>query len=75
MPFVPPTLERFLLAKMSRRDVFRAAAVGAAIGSGAGADQITAAEPAGNTNKRRARYQATAPEVQDFYRVNRYPAR
>ena len=75
MPFVPPTVESVLLAKMSRRDVFRAAAVGAAIGSGAGADQVTAAESAGKTNKRRARYQATAPEVQDFYRVNRYPAR
>jgi hypothetical protein len=69
-------MKSFLLAKMRRRDVFRAAAAGAAIAaSGTSADQATAAGSAGNTDKRRARYQANAPEVQNFYRVNRYPAR
>ena len=33
------------------------------------------AEPTGSANKRKARYQANTPEVQNFYRVNRYPAR
>ena len=28
-----------------------------------------------NTEKRKARYQANSPEVQTFYRVNRYPAK
>jgi hypothetical protein len=28
-----------------------------------------------NTDKRKARYQANSPEVEDFYRVNRYPAK
>ena len=69
-------MKSFLLAKMRRRDVFRAAAAGAAIAaSGTAADQATAAEPADSLNKRRARYQGDAPEVQNFYRVNRYPAR
>jgi hypothetical protein len=67
-------MKSFLLAKMRRRDVFRAA--GAAIAaSGTAALEAAAAEPTGNANKRRARYQANAPEVQNFYRVNRYPAR
>ena len=66
----------FLLAKVRRRDVFRAAAAGATVAaSGTQAFEATAAEPTGSTNKRRARYQANAPEVQNFYRVNRYPAR
>jgi hypothetical protein len=66
----------FLLAKVLRRDVFRAAAAVAAIAaSRTSAFEAAAAEPTGSTNKRRARYQANAPEVQNFYRVNRYPAR
>jgi hypothetical protein len=69
-------MKSFLLAKMRRRDVFRAAAVGAAIAaSGTPADQAAGAEPTSSTEKRRARYQADAPEVQNFYRVIRYPAR
>jgi hypothetical protein len=69
-------MKSFLLAKMRRRDVFRAAAAGAALAaSGTTALEAASAEPTGNANKRRARYQANAPEVQNFYRVNRYPAR
>jgi hypothetical protein len=34
-----------------------------------------AAKAASSTNKRKARYQADSAEVQNFYRVNRYPAR
>ena len=68
-------MKSFLLAKMRRRDVFRAAAGAAIAASGTTALEAAAAEPTGNANKRRARYQANAPEVQNFYRVNRYPAR
>jgi hypothetical protein len=68
-------MKNFLLAKIRRRDVFRAAAVGAAVAASGTTTQATAAEPTGSTNKRRARYQANAPEVENFYRVNRYPAR
>jgi hypothetical protein len=32
-----------------------------------------AADTETNTEKRKARYQANSPEVQTFYRVNRYP--
>jgi hypothetical protein len=56
--------------------VFRAAAAGAAIAAtGTTAFEAAAAELTGSANKRKARYQANAPEVQNFYRVNRYPAR
>jgi hypothetical protein len=34
-----------------------------------------AAKPVDLKDKRRARYQANSAEVQDFYRVNNYPAR
>ena len=69
-------MKSFLLAKMRRRDVFRAAAAGAAISaSGMTALEAAAAEPTGSASKRRARYQANTPEVQNFYRVNRYPDR
>lgn len=70
-------MRTFLLAKMHRRDVFRAAAAAAAAAvaaSGTAAGQTSAAQPADRSNKRRARYSANSPEVQNFYRVNRYPA-
>lgn len=34
-----------------------------------------AAKPVGSSDKRKARYQANSAEVQDYYRVNRYPSR
>ena len=69
-------MKSFLLAKMPRRDVFRTAAAGAVIAAtGTTAFEAAAAESTGSANKRKARYQADAPEVQNFYRVNRYPVR
>jgi len=69
-------MKSVLRAKMRRRDLFRAAAAGAAIAaSGTAASEAAAAEPTGSAGKRRARYQPNSPEVQNFYRVNRYPAR
>ena len=60
--------------KIGRRDLLRVLAVGAATATtaactSAGADKFKFPD------KRRARYQANSPEVQTFYRVNRYPAK
>jgi hypothetical protein len=59
-----------LLTGVRRRDLFRlvmAGAVVAVTGVGAAASEIATAY------KRRARYQPNSAEVQNFYRVNRYP--
>ena len=69
-------MKSLVRVKMHRRVGFRAAAAGAAIAAGGtAADQAGAAQPTGSADKRRARYQGGAPEVQNYYRVNRYPAR
>jgi hypothetical protein len=49
-------------------------------GAGAAAASVAAVKPAAAKSvdledKRKARYRANSPEVQDFYRVNSYPAR
>ena len=62
-------------ATVGRRDFLRA------IGAGAGAAVVAAAPLAteakadseSNTDKRKARYQANSPDIQSYYRVNRYP--
>jgi gas vesicle protein len=59
-----------------RRDVLRATA-GAAVAAASAvllAPAAAAAETETVREKRKARYQANSAEVQDFYRVNRYPA-
>jgi hypothetical protein len=62
--------------KLGRRDLFRAAlAAAAATATSAMIIQPAAAESTGSIDKRKARYQAHSAEVEDFYRVNRYPAR
>jgi hypothetical protein len=55
-----------------RRDLFRLVMAGAVVTT-VGIEAATA-ELNGNDNKRKARYRADSVEVQDFYRVNRYPA-
>ncbi len=61
---------------VGRRDLLRTMMTGVAAVAAA---KTVAFEPAAakpwNSDKRRARYQASSPEVQEFYRVNRYPAR
>jgi hypothetical protein len=61
---------------IGRRDVVRALA-GVAVVTAAGTALPTpaAADSESDSEKRKARYQADSPEVQTFYRVNRYPAR
>jgi hypothetical protein len=60
--------------RIQRRDLLRAMTVGVAAVAlplaPAGADAGTTAAK----DKRRARYQANSVEVQNFYRVNRYPS-
>jgi hypothetical protein len=60
--------------KVARRDLLRvlalggvAAAAAAPLAPAAAADSVTDRE------KRKARYQADSSDVQNFYRVNRYP--
>jgi hypothetical protein len=58
--------------ELGRRDLFRALGAGVAV---AAAEPFveTAVADESNDEKRKARYQANSPDVQDFYRVNRYP--
>jgi hypothetical protein len=58
-----------------RRDLLSAMVTGAAAATtvGAVAPATTAAEPSTSADKRKARYQPNSKEVQEFYRVNRYP--
>jgi hypothetical protein len=63
--------------KVGRRDFLRVLGVGA----GAAATAIgplveeAAADSEPNDEKRKARYKADSPDVQAYYRVNRYPAK
>jgi hypothetical protein len=61
---------------IERRDFLRrmTAGVGFAVGaSSLPREALAADEPA--DERRKARYQANSPDVQSFYRVNRYPAK
>jgi hypothetical protein len=63
-------------ALIGRRDVLRAL-TGAAVATAAGTalPAPANADSESDSEKRKARYRADSPEVQTFYRVNRYPAR
>jgi len=62
--------------KVGRRDFLRKVGIGAA---GAGAALATPlmgsaqADSENNDEKRKARYQADSADIQNYYRVNRYP--
>jgi hypothetical protein len=64
------------MTKIRRRDLIRVVAA-----TGVAATAATAGCTASDANsvrqekKRRPQYQANSREVQDFYRVNRYPAK
>jgi len=64
-----------LVAEFFDNDLLRATMTGAAAAATANfvALETAAAKPRTSTDKRRARYQPNSKEVQDFYRVNRYP--
>ena len=59
-----------------RRDVLRALGFGAGAAVAASApliEQAAAADSETNDEKRKARYQPNSTDVQNYYRVNRYP--
>jgi hypothetical protein len=66
-------------AKVKRRDFLRV--LGAGAGAGAVATttglviQEAAADSESNDEKRKPRYRANSPDVQAYYRVNRYPTK
>ena len=62
---------------LARRDLLRALGIGAGAAVAASAPLIEQAAADSETadEKRKARYQANAPDVQAYYRVNRYPAK
>ena len=59
-------------AQVGRRDVFRVVTGSVAIVVMGRLNEVEALPP-NAAGKRKARYNANAPEVQSFYRVNRYP--
>jgi hypothetical protein len=63
-------------ATLARREFLRTLGVGAALV--AASDSLTAeasAAGASYQDKSKARYQPDSPDVKNFYRVNRYPAK
>ncbi len=57
-----------------RRDVLRALGVGAGAAVAASSTLVEpAAAQVSNDEKRKARYQPNSTDVQNYYRVNRYP--
>jgi hypothetical protein len=62
-------------AIVGRRGLLRAIITGTAVAAGIAAVvcETTAAKPSTTNDKRRARYQPNSAEVQNCYRVNRYP--
>jgi len=63
--------------RVGRRDFLRALGVGAGVAATTSGPlaQEAAADGESEDEKRKARYQPDSPEVQAFYRVNRYPAK
>ncbi|HVI65246.1 MAG TPA: twin-arginine translocation signal domain-containing protein [Bradyrhizobium sp.] len=61
---------------LGRREFLRTLGAGATVAAAAAtplADEARA-DTESNDEKRKPRYQANSPEVQTFYRVNRYPS-
>jgi hypothetical protein len=58
--------------EIGRRDVLRVLAIAAATAT---TSACTSADADDFPDRRKARYRADSPEVQTFYRVNRYPAK
>jgi len=64
-----------LKQNIHRRDILRGLAAGAGAAAASAAPVAAAPQAADTAKKSSARYQADSPEVQTFYRVNRYPAK
>ncbi|MEP7030303.1 MAG: twin-arginine translocation signal domain-containing protein [Pseudolabrys sp.] len=61
--------------KLGRREFLQALGAGAGVAAASAAPLATqaSADTENNDEKRKARYKANSPEIQAFYRVNRYP--
>jgi hypothetical protein len=65
-----------LPANVDRRELLRVLALGGVAAAASAAPLAPAAGDSENdSEKRKARYQGNASDVQAFYRVNRYPAK
>lgn len=60
---------------VGRREFLRAVGAGAAVVAAAPLATEARADSESNADKRKARYQANSPDVQAYYRVNRYPTK
>jgi hypothetical protein len=68
-------MKRRLNPVIGRRDILRGFAIGTVVAAASATQPLPAAADTENaTEKRKARYRADSPEVQTFYRVNRYPS-
>jgi hypothetical protein len=75
-------MNKRLKATVRRRDLLLTVTAGAVVAvtsavalKPAAVETMATAGTRSSSDKRRARYQASSAEVQDFYRVNRYPAK
>ena len=71
-----PSVDKAHKPAFGRRDLFRSVAVVGAVAAVTTACSMDGSDPPppkGNPGKRKSQYQANAPEVRTFYRVNSYP--
>jgi hypothetical protein len=67
-------MDQRLNPNIGRRDLLRVLAVGAGAAAATAAPIAPAAARSTDSDKKqRARYRPSSPDVQSFYRVNRYP--
>jgi hypothetical protein len=66
------TVENRFNPTIARRDLLRVAAIGAAAATTSACGSVEASD---FPDKCKAHYNVDSPEVQTFYRVNRYPAK
>lgn len=59
---------------LGRRDFLRALGAGAAATAAAPLATEAKADNETNDEKRKSRYKANSPDIQNYYRVNRYPS-
>ena len=64
-------------SKIGRRDVLRALGVGAGVAVTTSSPLVREAAAEGESTERKGkgRYQENSPDVQAYYRVNRYPTK
>ena len=68
-------MKEALSTMVGRRRLLLAIMTSAAAVNAVTLEPAAAIAASSTDNKRKARYQANSAEVQNFYRVNRYPAR